>query len=46
MLDSSADAVFEIITVACNKGFSDWLFHHQWLYSPCKDLDRLTPEVS
>jgi hypothetical protein len=20
--------------------------HHQWLYSPCKDLGRLTPEVS
>jgi hypothetical protein len=19
---------------------------HQWLYSPCKDLGRLTPEVS
>jgi hypothetical protein len=20
--------------------------HHQWLYNPCKDLGRLTPEVS
>jgi hypothetical protein len=20
--------------------------HNQWLYSPCKDLGRLTPEVS
>jgi hypothetical protein len=19
--------------------------HHQWLYSPCEDLNRLTPEV-
>jgi hypothetical protein len=20
--------------------------HHQWLYNPCNDLGRLTPEVS